>query len=61
MKQNIIMEENNNFPTYLFGVYSPDEDLVAVHRTEEGAIQNKDHYENHHGEGFYVDIVLIHP
>ncbi len=55
------MEENNNFPTYLFGVYSPDEDLLAVHRTEEGAIQNKYHYENHHGEGFYVDIVLIHP
>jgi len=47
--------------TRLFGVYSPEEDLLAVHATEEGAEENKGNYEKHHGEGFYVDYVMLQP
>jgi len=45
--------------TRLFGVYSPEEDLLAVHATEQGAEENKANYEKHHGEGFYVDYVML--
>lgn len=47
--------------TRLFGVYSPEEDLLAVHATEQGAEENKAKYEKHHGEGFYVDYVMLQP
>ena len=47
--------------TRLFGVYSPEEDLLAVHLTEQGAEENKANYEKHHGEGFYVDYVMLQP
>lgn len=47
--------------TRLFGVYSPEEDLLAVHATEQGAEENKGKYEKHHGKGFYVDYVMLHP
>jgi hypothetical protein len=45
--------------TRLFGVYSPEDDLLAVHATEEGADDNKANYEKQHGEGFYVDYVML--
>ena len=44
----------------LFGLYSPEEDLLSVHRTEIGANKNKERFEAQHGEGFYVDFVTIH-
>jgi hypothetical protein len=47
--------------TRLFGVYSPEDDLLAVHATEEGADDNKANYENQHGEGFYLDYVMLQP
>lgn len=47
--------------THLFGVYSPEEDLLAVHATEQGAEENKANYEKHHGEGFHVDYVMLQP
>jgi len=47
--------------TRLFGVYSPEDDLLSVHATEEGAEDNKGNYEKQHGEGFYVDYVMLQP
>ena len=47
--------------TRLFGVYSPEEDLLSVHATEQGAEENKANYEKHHGEGFYIDYVMLQP
>ena len=44
----------------LYGVYTPEDELTAVHKTEEGANKNKDLYESQHGEGFYVDVVVLH-
>lgn len=47
--------------TRLFGVYSPEDDLLAVHATEDGAEDNKANYEKQHGEVFYVDYVMLQP
>ena len=47
--------------TRLFGIYSPEDDLLAVHATQDGAEENKANYEKHHGEGFYVDYVMLQP
>ena len=43
----------------LYGVYSPEDDLLSVHYTESGAEENKKNYEKHHGDNFYVDKVTI--
>lgn len=43
----------------LYGVYSPEDDLLSVHYTESGAEENKNNYEKHHGDNFYVDKVII--
>lgn len=53
--------ENNNTPNRLFGVYSPENELLAVHKTEEGAEENRKKYTKAHGAGFYVDFVVVHP
>lgn len=45
----------------LFGVYSPENELKAVHRTQEGAKDNEQKHEKQSGYGFYVDFVVIHP
>ena len=47
--------------TFFFGVYSPENDLLAVHATEDGAEKNKINYEKHYGDGFYVDYVMLQP
>ena len=39
----------------LFGVFSPDKQLKAVHWSEDGAKQNQENY----GKGYYVDEFLI--
>nr|DAI89500.1 MAG TPA: hypothetical protein [Caudoviricetes sp.] len=44
----------------LYGLYSPENELLVVHKTEVGANKNKEQYEKIHGEGFYVDYVIIH-
>ena len=44
----------------LFGLYSPEGDLLSVHKTEIGANKNKERIEAQHGEGFYVDYGIIH-
>lgn len=44
----------------IYGLYSPDEDLLSIHRTEIGANKNKERFEVQHGEGFYVDLVTLH-
>lgn len=68
MKQGIEISENTDkalhiacVGTRLFGVYSPEDDLLAVHATEDGAEDNKVKYEKQHGEGFYVDYVMLQP
>lgn len=43
----------------LYGVYSPEDDLLTVHVTESGAEESKKNYEKHHGDNFYVDKVTI--
>jgi len=47
--------------TRIFGVYSPEDYLLALHVTEDGAEQNKANYEKQHGDGFYVDYVMLQP
>ena len=44
----------------IYGLYSPEDDLLSIHRTEIGANKNKESYEAQHGEGFYVDLVTLH-
>ncbi|GAG60149.1 unnamed protein product [marine sediment metagenome] len=44
----------------LYGVYSDNERLLAVHATEEGANENKDKWAKQHGNTFYVDFVTVH-
>ena len=47
---------------HLFGVYSPDDNLLSVHISEEGAEENKNAFEkNYKIEGYYVDYVMLHP
>jgi len=47
--------------TRLFGVYSPDDNLLSVHISEEGAEENKTSFEkNYKIEGYYVDYVILH-
>lgn len=45
---------------FLVGVYSPDEDLIAVHKTEKGAKATKDLYKKQHGSGFFIDKVIVY-
>ena len=48
--------------TRLFGVYSPDDNLLSVHLTEEGAQENKRAFEkNYKVEGYTVDYVILNP
>jgi hypothetical protein len=48
--------------TRLFGVYSPDDSLLSVHLSEEGAEENKNNFEkNYKIEGYYVDYVMLYP
>jgi len=44
----------------IYGLYSPDNGLLSIHRTEIGANKNKEYYETEYGEGFYVDFVTLH-
>lgn len=44
----------------LFGLYSPEDNLISVHKTEVGAMKNWKVFTETHGEGFYVDFVTIH-
>lgn len=44
-----------------FGVYSPREDLLKVCKTKKRAMYERAIYESQHGEGFYVDRVLLYP
>ena len=44
----------------LFGLYSPEDDLISVHETEVAAMKNWKIFIEAHGEGFYVDFVTIH-
>lgn len=43
----------------LYGLYSPEDDLMFVHKTKQGADLNKDIYQKAHGEGFYVEPIQI--
>ena len=44
----------------LYGIFSPNEDLCAIHGTETGAEKNMESYIKQHGKGFYVDHVVLH-
>ena len=48
------------FKNGFYGLYSPEDDLLSVHYTIFGAKKNKEQFEKTHGEGFYIDKVLIH-
>lgn len=69
MKQGIKVSESTDkalhiagVGTRLFGVYSPDDSLLSVHVSEEGAEENKNAFEkNYKIEGYYVDYVMLHP
>ena len=48
--------------TRLFGVYSPDDNLLSVHISEDGAEENKTAFEeNYKIKGYYVDYVILNP
>lgn len=48
--------------TRFFGVYSPDDNLLSVHLTEEGAEENRKAFEkNYKIEGYTVDYVILNP
>lgn len=43
----------------LFGLYSPEDELMFVHKTKEGAKKHQYEFEKAHGKGFYVDSVVV--
>ena len=43
----------------LFGLYSPEDELMFVHKTEEGAMKHQYEFEKAHGIGFYVASVMV--
>lgn len=43
----------------LFGLYSPEDELMFVHKTKEGAKKHQYEFEKAHGTGFYVDSVMV--
>ena len=46
--------------TRLYGVYSPDDNLLSVHITQEGAEYRKFQFENSYKiEGYYIDYVIL--
>lgn len=46
----------------LFGVYSPEDSLLSVHLSAEGAHKNKEAFEdNYKVYGYYVDYVILNP
>ena len=46
----------------LFGVYSPEHNLLSVHISKDGAEKNKTAFErNYKIEGYYVDCVMLRP
>lgn len=69
MKQGTEVSENTDkalhiavVGTRLFGVYSPDDNLLSVHLTEEGAEENREAFEkNYKIEGYTVDYVILNP
>jgi hypothetical protein len=44
-----------------YGVYSPKDDLLKVCKTKKRAMYERSIYEKQHGDGFYIDRVLIYP
>ena len=44
----------------IYGLYSPEDELLSIHRTEVGAKENLKQFEKAHGEDFYVDLVTLH-
>ncbi len=54
-------EHDTNKGPILYAVFSPEDDLLAVHATKHGAEENKAKYQKEHGEGFYVDSVILNP
>lgn len=48
------------FKNGFYGLYSPEDDLLSVHSTKFGAKENLKQFEKDHGEGFYIDTVVIH-
>ena len=43
------------------GVYSPENELLHIHKTKKGAMKHRNEYEAQHGEGFYIDNVVVLP
>jgi hypothetical protein len=43
----------------LFGLYSPEDELMFVHKTKEGAKKHQYEFEKAHGIGFYIDTVMV--
>lgn len=45
----------------LKGVYSPENELLKVCKTTKRAMYERAIYEKEHGDGFYVDKILLYP
>jgi hypothetical protein len=52
-------EEEQNEELKLYGIYSPGDELLFVHKTKDGAEKHQYEFEKEHGMGFYVDPVII--
>lgn len=62
--ENVSNEEKGNgvladVSTSLYGLYSPEDELMFVHKTRVGAKKHQYEFEKAHGLGFYVDPVII--
>lgn len=65
MEEQKLNEEQNSalhkadVSTSLYGLYSPEDELMFVHKTREGAKKHQYEFEKAHGLGFYVDPVIV--
>jgi hypothetical protein len=57
--QNFKKWQENNTDPVLYGIYTPENELMFVHKTEESAKQHCEKYVGRFDDGFYVDEIKL--
>lgn len=56
LKQHNVV--GNTMPR-LFGLFSPEDELMFVHKTREGAKKHQYEFEKAYGLGFYINTIIV--
>jgi len=59
LQQQVLKTGQLDEKRILYGLYSPEDQLMFVHKTREGAKKRQYEFEKAHGMGFYVDPVIV--